>query len=197
MKNPQKRGFTLLEILVVVAVIMLLTGMLFRVGSLVSDRSARARAIADMQAIANALEEYYAVYGMYPPTSGMRYEYAVESLQPPQMAGIPSTNVTHGLVFYLFRHTDESLDDRRNDASEAVKERWQHYLADLNAPRWTERRQMEPGEGFLNYSNRVLSVRTPWDGDYDYESRAPYLSYRLWTRPPNSEEDLSVSSAGQ
>lgn len=83
------RGFTLIEMLMVVLVMMILTGIVLRLTDLVSRKAARAKAVYELEQIQNALNEYYAEYGTYPPVdrelypegdprnnpSGMRYEY--------------------------------------------------------------------------------------------------------------------------
>ncbi len=195
MTDKKKSGFTLVEILIVVAIILLLAGMLYRVGSLVSDRSNRARAIADMQALANALEEYFAAHGIYPPTRGMRYVYPDSRYQPPQMEGYSAEGLEYGLVSYLFFRGGD--DPRRSESDEELKHRWQPYLEELRMRGGTIGRQKEVSDFTLAYSNLFRNVINPWGGSYGYESEPPYLSYRLWTSVPGSDEDLSVSSAGQ
>ena len=203
MSKRTKYGFTLVELLVVVAVILLLAGMLFRIGNLVSDRAQRARAISDMQAIANALEEYYAAHGIYPPTRGMRYTYPDPGLQPPQMRDNDDVNADgfqYGLASYLyFRGEHDPARDQsdRDQSDEAIKNRWQSYLAELSLARGAVPRSNVLTDVTLVYSNLTMTVVNPWGGSYNYESTRPYLSYRLWTGVPGSDEDLSVSSAGQ
>jgi len=74
-KLNSNRGFTLIELLVVVLIIVILSGMLFKIAGMVGDKAARARAIADLENIQNALNEYYSEYGMYPPTDKNSYVY--------------------------------------------------------------------------------------------------------------------------
>lgn len=195
MNKRGKSGFTLVEILVVVAIILLLAGMLFRIGSVVSDRSNRARALSDMQAIANALEEYYAVHGIYPPTSGMRYVYPDTSYQPPQMEGVEAEDTQYGLASYLFPRGSD--DPERSPYDEQQKHRWQSYLTELNTRRGPVEAEIEMSDVTLVYSNVSLNVVNPWGGSYNYESEPPYLSYHLWTGVPGANETLSVSSSGQ
>jgi prepilin-type N-terminal cleavage/methylation domain-containing protein len=196
MRKGNRSGFTLVEILVVVAIILLLSGMLFKVGSMLSDRANRAQALAELQQIANALEEYFANYGMYPPTQGMRYVYEAHSMQPPAMvqsADYNADGLSWGLASFLFSRGID--DDRRDPTSEHVKQRWQHYVADLQSSGAIMRSNVYPGV-VLVYSNAMKTIKDPWGRDYQYATQVPYLSYRLWTSVPNSSEQLSVSSSG-
>jgi prepilin-type N-terminal cleavage/methylation domain-containing protein len=77
-----RRGFTLIELMVVIVIILLLSGLLFKIAGLVGDKAARGRAIADIQKIENALNEYYSEYGIYPPVSKNAYVYEFVGGQP-------------------------------------------------------------------------------------------------------------------
>ena len=66
-KYPQKRkGFTLIEILIVVAILGLLMGITTQMLSSVGQSQGKARAKADMAVIATALEAFASQYGGYP-----------------------------------------------------------------------------------------------------------------------------------
>lgn len=60
-----KKGFTLVEILAVVAIIAILATLTVNISKSVSSRQAQARATGDMAAIAGALELYKQTYGDY------------------------------------------------------------------------------------------------------------------------------------
>lgn len=62
-----KRGFTLVEMLIVVAVLVTLMGMVFRLGSVGGDSSRRTVTISRLQRLENAISGYYAAFGTYPP----------------------------------------------------------------------------------------------------------------------------------
>lgn len=62
-----KRGFTLVEMLIVVVVLVTLMTMTFRLSSIGSNSSARNKTINRMQRLENCLSGYYAAYGSYPP----------------------------------------------------------------------------------------------------------------------------------
>ena len=70
-RQPAVRlGFTLIELLVVIGIIALLIGLLLPTLSRARANARAARAMADLQAIATALEAYKADLGDYPPSNG-------------------------------------------------------------------------------------------------------------------------------
>jgi len=62
-----RKAFTLLELLIVVAIIVTLMVIVFRIGNLGSDSDRRNRTIVRMQRLENCLSGYYAAFGSYPP----------------------------------------------------------------------------------------------------------------------------------
>jgi len=66
---PSRRGFTLLELLAVIAVIAALTGVVIGVGRRATESGRTSRARAELAALAAALESYKAVRGDYPRTA--------------------------------------------------------------------------------------------------------------------------------
>ena len=61
------RGFTLIELLIVTVVIVTLMGIVFRLAGTGGESSARAKTLARLQKLSNALSGYYAAFGSYPP----------------------------------------------------------------------------------------------------------------------------------
>jgi len=62
-----KRGFTLVEMLIVVVVLVTLMSMVFRIGNIGEDTKARNETLNRMQRLEFALSGYYAAFGTYPP----------------------------------------------------------------------------------------------------------------------------------
>ena len=62
-----KRGFTLIEMLIVVVILATLMGMVFRLSSIGSDSDRRTKTIVRIQRLENCLSGYYAAFGSYPP----------------------------------------------------------------------------------------------------------------------------------
>ena len=67
MKN--KQGFTLIEMLIVIVILVLLAGMVFRMVAGIGKSNDIAATRAKIEKVANALEEFRAIYGKYPPVS--------------------------------------------------------------------------------------------------------------------------------
>lgn len=65
MKRSRSPGFTLVEMLIVISIIAVLTGLVLGVFSLVQGKAARARASGEIKAISAALEHYKADNGAY------------------------------------------------------------------------------------------------------------------------------------
>ena len=77
------QGFTLIEMMIVMLVIIVLAGMVFKLMGVAGAKNEEANTKATLQKVANALEEYRAIYGKYPPVYSypglgqpVRYEYA-------------------------------------------------------------------------------------------------------------------------
>lgn len=66
MKKGSK-GFTLIELLIVTVVIVMLMGIVFRLAGTGGESAARAKTIARLQRLSNAISGYYAAFGSYPP----------------------------------------------------------------------------------------------------------------------------------
>ena len=73
-----KKGFTLIEMLVVVVVLVTLMSITFRLSSIGSDSEYRNRTISRLNRLENCLSGYYAAFGTYPPVAlhGNRNIYA-------------------------------------------------------------------------------------------------------------------------
>lgn len=66
-QNRHVGGFTLIELMVVIAIIAMLMGIVFRLGGVGGESRARAITIKRLQMLENAVSGYYATFGCYPP----------------------------------------------------------------------------------------------------------------------------------
>ena len=62
-----KRGFTLVELMIVIAVLVTLMAITFRITNMVAETESRTMTITRMQRLENALSGFHAAFGCYPP----------------------------------------------------------------------------------------------------------------------------------
>ena len=62
-----KRGFTLIELMIVIAVLVALMAITFRIATIASGTDARTTTIVRMQRLENCLSGFHAAFGCYPP----------------------------------------------------------------------------------------------------------------------------------
>jgi len=62
-----KKAFTLIELLIVIAVVSILMGLVFRLSSLGKDSWRRTLTVTRLQKVENCLSGYHAAFGSYPP----------------------------------------------------------------------------------------------------------------------------------
>ena len=72
MRSGNSKGFTLVELMVVISVIAILSGVTFRLMSAAALQRQRADTIAKLERLQNALSGFYAVHGSYPPVEFYR-----------------------------------------------------------------------------------------------------------------------------
>lgn len=63
----RQRGFTLIEIMVVVTILVILMGIVFRLSNLGADHEKHTRTVVRLQRLENCLSGYQAAFGSYPP----------------------------------------------------------------------------------------------------------------------------------
>ena len=79
-RTSPKRGFTLIEMLVVCLIVVLLAGLVFRMVGVIGRHNDTADTVAKIEMVANALEEFKSIYGKYPPVRLYRTDRGMEPL---------------------------------------------------------------------------------------------------------------------
>jgi prepilin-type N-terminal cleavage/methylation domain-containing protein len=70
-----RRAFTLIEMLATMAIILVLAGILLRMMATYDKERRIKQAVAELEMLRNALNEYFVEYGHYPPVDFMAYEF--------------------------------------------------------------------------------------------------------------------------
>jgi prepilin-type N-terminal cleavage/methylation domain-containing protein len=94
-RSPAARGFTLLELLIVISIIAILTVGILAIASRVGAQRKIALAKLQIKTIEEAAKSYYQDFGVYPPDTGI-YE---EDDQPP--TGLSADSCKYAIVRYL------------------------------------------------------------------------------------------------
>lgn len=211
-----RKGFTLIEMLMVVAVIIILSGILFKITSLVTRNTGRAKALHDMQQLKNALEEYYSIYGMYPPCEGVGYHYEGEKMRKgalgyylrlpaysdpssPEYKSDTQLGYKYGLVSYLWPREKGQWHKYNSDTErdKESKKKWENYLKDVQLGGGEQRNSIVL-DRLIVFTNEISTIFDPWRNEYRYECKPPYTSYKLWSAGPdgadNTADDISIDS---
>lgn len=112
-----ERGFTLVELLVVITIITILATIGLTIYSKAQKQARVAKRVEDLRAIRTALEIYYARNGVYPSTNGnlssecanggsLAPDQVIPNLVPTYMAAFPSDpsmNKTASTSCYIYR----------------------------------------------------------------------------------------------
>jgi len=189
-----------MEMLVVIVIIGILTGMLYRLHSAASERTARAATLQRLENIKLCLEEYYRLNGDYPPQSsdpvghGTEYQgYYFGDLKflPEEWENIRKyleendidfmTPGYTGLLYHLCGHPGVNY-------TRSQSERWKEYwdggvgwdddnltdadLGDLGIPE----------VGSEEVTNRIFHLEDGWRRQFVYQCTHPYQSYRLYSK---------------
>lgn len=104
-RTPSRQAFTLIEMITVITVIAILTGLVLSIAGLVQNKGNRAKAEADIRALAAACESYKADNGGYPQTT------ATDSLNP-RTATSPTAYQSASLALYKALSGDENADGK-------------------------------------------------------------------------------------
>ena len=141
-------GFTIIELLIVMAIIIVLAGLVIATSGYVQKKGARSRAEAEIAAMSAALESYKADNGIYPTSS------ATNDLDPATINS--SSYQTASFELYAQLSGDSDGDGSGNTKS---------YMS--FKPAMMDRPDMSAG---VSSGNKVTAVRDPFGFPYGYST---------------------------
>ena len=150
-----RRSFTLVELIVVLTIIFVLTGLVFTAAGFIANKGARARAESDMAALTAAIENYRSDNGNYPrdPTGGncsnscnnnQSSTDCLNANSPAMQAGDPTSTCYQNASRYLYGQLSGDYDNSNPTASTNYD-----YLIDGNEA---------TNRAYFNFSPGMLSV---------------------------------------
>jgi general secretion pathway protein G len=146
-----RRGFTLLELLAVIAIIAVLSGIVIGVGRRASESGKAARAKAELATIGAALETYKRSYGDYPRTDdeARLLQALIGKRGPASDVEIDGRSLLEAVKFTIARPVSPSvLVDPFTDTSAVLVDPWERpyvYVYKVPAGDWKN-------PGFVLYS---------------------------------------------
>lgn len=167
------RGFTLVELIAVITIIILLAGMVVGGISYVRDRQDREKAKVQIALLSKAIEEYKLDMGVYPgavdntPTEG---------------------DVSEQLYMALFFEGYEA--SQSTDASTSTDKATKIYLAELDP---TTSKQGWVEKSTTGTPNPELKIVDPWGNPYYYRkgSNAENPDFDLWSAGKDGKTNSS------
>ena len=107
------RGFTLIEMLMVIIIIFMLSFLMFRLMKMLDQKSKVAQTVYVLKQVQNALNEYKLEYGIYPPVHVVEYEYESYTNQTEWFRNFLSQrdnpDITDGNPVYFFSDRGDDL----------------------------------------------------------------------------------------
>jgi prepilin-type N-terminal cleavage/methylation domain-containing protein len=143
-------GFTIVELLVVMAIILVLAGLILATSSYVQKKGARSRAEAEIAAISAALENYKADNGIYPSDANTTDKLDPLADTNPAVTPIPNAYTKANL--YLYEQITGDSSANRQQTGKA-------YISFKPG-------QLSPPDG----SSAVQFIRDPFGNSYGYST---------------------------
>jgi type II secretory pathway pseudopilin PulG len=145
-------AFTVVELLIVMAIILTLAGLILATSSYVQKKGARSRAEAEIAAMSAALENYKADNGIYPRNSDTDIINAKAGTTPSPNTPDEYTKST----LYVYQMLTGDIDGNRTiDATETSKSYFQFKPNQL---------------GPTDQSSAVIMIRDPFGNSYGYST---------------------------
>ncbi len=166
MRSPThlRRGFTLIEMLVVMAVIAILAAILLNLNGLVQSKAARTRADGEMKAISAGCEAYKADNGTYPQDS------TTDALDPRDTAttgGDPNSSAYRNANLFLYKQLSGDLNANERNEPTGTPPEPKNYLPDFFTPQRLQVNANSP----VGTVGRVLYIKDPYGNPYGYSTK--------------------------
>jgi prepilin-type N-terminal cleavage/methylation domain-containing protein len=186
-------AFTLIELLIVIAIILVLSGLTLKVMSMVGNKAGVSKTIMVLEQVKNALASYYSTYGSYPLVNGVGAQVAYN--QPPTLQ--INTNVSKGLISYLLAgklQQNPPYPALTLSCLNPEAEKWEHYLKGLYSTRMVTNSSLQ-NQSMMDYTNMAFTIQDAWDHDIRYTPQPDGQGYTLSSDGPTgvTNDDIYVT----
>jgi len=202
-RPPLRRAFTLIEMLVVVAIMAILAGLILAVGGSVTQKRTIARARAEMSKLETAIEAYKAKMGFYPPGNSQTaadgpqrpsaartqlfYELAGTHYTNAQFVNMLGERLSAGQIRTFFGLGVDGFVNSSTVPGEAAnfyRSLRPDELGNINNVTTPVRVFVLPVDGPQNFVSREVGGAEHWVAPWCYDASSPHRlnadSYDLW-----------------
>jgi prepilin-type N-terminal cleavage/methylation domain-containing protein len=162
----RKEAFTLIELLLVIAVILLLAGITFGITKGVQNAQARAKAKAELATISQALEQFKNRYGDYPWHDSNDGSYPAPLA--PNQAEKPNVMLLYALTGRLVMERDTSGKVVVDKVGDSLKDE-----AVLDKPKFIDHKKFST---YDRSDDQPVALLDPWGN--------PYIYWYKWENTP-------------
>ena len=182
----RRRAFTLIEMLVVMAVIAILAAILLNLNALVQSKSARTRALGEIHALESGCKSYQADNGSFPQDA------TTTDVLDPRTMGDPNTAAYKNASLYLYKQLSGDLNaDGRNDPN-ATPPETKNYVSDY----FTPQRLGVDSTRTAGTANYVLFLKDPYGNSYGYSTKGAVAEQTYRTKAATDPTATRTSGQG-
>ena len=156
--HPRRRAFTLIEMLVVMAVIAILAAILLNLNGLVQAKAARTRADGEIKALSTGCDAYKADNGTYPQSND------TDNLDP-RADGNPSDAKYKSASLYLYKQLSGDLNANGRNEPTGTPPEPKGYLTDYFTPA-----RLGGTQGANGAMTLVTYLKDPYGNPYGYST---------------------------
>ena len=157
--HPRHRAFTLIEMLVVMAVIAVLAGILLNLNGLVQSKAARTRADGEIKALSTGCDAYKADNGAYPQNGD------TDTLDP-RVSGDPNSKPYKDASQFLYKQLSGDVNVNDRNEPNGTPPESKSYLSDFFTPQRLGVDSAKP----VGTPGRVNYIKDPYGNPYGYST---------------------------
>lgn len=195
-KNPSLKGFTLVELLVVIVIMMFLAGITLPIVSSIQTNAKKGVTSAQINQLGLALKQFESDFGFFPPDSYITTDTTVSvgGVDIPRDDDLDTCSKC--LVFFLgskFTFNSASFNDIYGPYIEFKRAQ----LEEVTGVSFTGTGTNITIEG-VNGGTKVYKYKDPFDGEYYYNSSTPthnISSFDIYSYGPDNNDDSGASTS--
>ena len=183
--RPHQRGFTLIEMMTVITIVIILTGITVAGFSFINDKQANAKAKIDIELLSKGIEQYKLDWGEYPSSiDSDGSPVPDENIDPISSSDDAPSQILYNRLFFDGYETRQDADES-DDLTIYVKE----LDPRSGKQTWVERARND-------VVSRDLTIVDPWGRPYLYRKgvNSQNPDFDLWSTGKDGETSLSDPS---